>query len=208
MATFVRHLTCAALFAVVLLTLSPSRAQTRDAGWDDASTGTAIAAVATSVLMPRVFYSNPEATVGWKARWHVSALAPAMSSVSLAFLNESVLKPAFADPSPCAGCGFGLFSTQAYVASAALGQGVGVFLLDTFKYSGGNFHFGGFAGQVLVPLALTGVTAGGRVASNEESGVQVLGSVGVGVASGLVFGLIYGALQAPNCGYSGDLICW
>jgi len=208
MSTSVRHLTAAAVLLAALLTFSPAHAQTRDGGWDDASTGTAIAAAATSVLMPRVFYSNPEATVGWKARWHVSALAPALSTVAIGFLNEATLKPAFADPSPCVGCGFGLLSTQAYVATAAVGQGVGVFLLDTLKYSGGNFHFGSFAGQVLVPLALAGVTAGGRIASNEESPEQVLGSAGVGLASGLVFGLVYGAMQAPNCGYSGDLICW
>ncbi|HSC89198.1 MAG TPA: hypothetical protein VLC09_18075 [Polyangiaceae bacterium] len=194
-----------AILAGVLVT-SPSRAQTIDQGWSDASTATAIAAAASSVLMPRVFYSNPEATVGWKARWHVSSLAPTMSAVSLAFLNESVLKPAFADPGPAGG--FGLFSTETYVASASLGQGISVFLIDTLNNSGGKFHFGSLAGHVLLPLALTGFTAGGRIASNEESGAQVLGSVAVGAATGLVFGLLYSTMLEPNCGYTGDLICW
>ena len=30
--------------------------------------------------MPRVFYADPEVTVGWKARWHVSVLAPIVTS--------------------------------------------------------------------------------------------------------------------------------
>lgn len=159
--------------------------------------------------MPRVFYSSPEATVGWKARWHLSALAPTMTHAALGFLNEAALKEAFADPKPCVGCGgFGLFSTESYVASASLGQGVAVFLVDTLQYSGGKFHFGGFAGHVLVPLVLTGITAGGRIAANEESAEQVLGSLGTGLLSGAVLGLVYSFSQEPECGYTGNLICW
>jgi hypothetical protein len=167
--------------------------------------------------MPRVFYSSPEATVGWKARWHVSVLAPTMTQASLALLNEVALKDAFKEPRP--GCGstgpglsdcesFALFSTPSYVSGAALGQGLAIFLFDTLKYSGGRFHFGSLAGHVVAPLLLAGVTVGGRAAGNYENFGQSIASAGVGVGTGLLMGALYGALQAPECGYSGSLICW
>src|SRR5690349_12277894 len=67
----------------------------RDSTWGDVTTVTAISALSLEVLMPRVFYSDPEATVGWKARWHVSALAPVMTLVGVTTLNEFALKDAF-----------------------------------------------------------------------------------------------------------------
>src|SRR5512145_1907007 len=73
-----------------------------DETWDAVTGATAVTAVATSVLMPRIAYSNPEVTVGWKARWHVSVLAPVMTQVGLTLLNEYKLKDAFKDPRP--GC--------------------------------------------------------------------------------------------------------
>lgn len=189
----------------------------RDAGWGDASTVTAIAAGAGALLMPRVYYSSPEATVGWKARWHVSVLAPVMTQATLALANETSFKGAFADPRPgCTATGpgrtncetFGLFSTQSYAATAALGQGAAIFLVDTLKYSGGRFHFGSFAGHVLFPLVMSGVTVGGRLAGNHESAGQVFGSLGVGILSGALMGVMYSFMQEPECGYSGNLICW
>jgi hypothetical protein len=201
-----------------MITASPDlRAQstTRDQGWADASSATAVAAGVSALLMPRVFYSSPEATVGWKARWHVSALAPVMTHATLALFNEVTLKPAFADPQPgcdgvgTAGCtGYGLFSTQTYAATAALGHGVSVFLFDTIKYSGGRFHGGALVGHVILPLALTGITVGGRLAGNMESAEQVLATAGVGLVLGFAMGTLYELMQAPNCGYTGDLICW
>ncbi len=196
---------------------SAQQASERNQAWGDVSTVTALAAGVGALLMPRVYYSSPEATVGWKGRWHISVLAPVMTQATLALANETSFKEAFADPRPgCAMTGpgqpncetFGLFSTQSYAASAALGQGTAIFLVDTMKYSGGRFHFGSFAGHVLLPLTLTGVTAGGRLAGNYESAGQVLGSLGVGVVSGAVMGLVYGAFQEPRCGYTGNLFCW
>ena len=54
-----------------------------------------VASAGTQLLMPRVFYSDPEVTVGWKARWHVSVLAPVMTLTALAVLNEHALKDSF-----------------------------------------------------------------------------------------------------------------
>lgn len=200
--------------AAALVSLFPPRAQAQaqgDSGWRDATQVTAVSSAVVSLLMPRIFYSNPEATVGWKARWHVSVLAPVMTQTTLAFVNEQFLKEAFKDPVP--GCGngcstFGLFSTESYLASATTGQGVAVFLADTIQNSGGRFHMGSFAGHVLLPLTLTAITAGGRIAGDLESPEQVLASVGLGLALGFGVGAIYGFALEPKCGYSGNLICW
>lgn len=205
------------VLATVLSFSGLSHAQDRNETWGGVTTATAVASVATSVLMPRVFYSSPEATVGWRARWHVSVLAPTMTQFAFAMLNELALKEAFKEPRP--GCDetgpglencetFALFSTQSYIAGGTLGQGVATFLMDTIKYSGGKFSFGGFAGHVLTPLVLTGVTVGGRAAGNFETFGQSIASAGVGLGTGLIVGLIYGAMQEPECGYSGNLICW
>lgn len=204
------------LVSTFLLAASPeARAQTRDQGWADASTATAVAAGASALLMPRIFYSSPEATVGWKGRWHASVLAPVMTHATLALFNEVTLKSAFADPQPgcmgigTAGCtGYGLFSTQSYAAAAALGHGVSVFVFDTIKYSGGRFHGGALVGHIVLPLALTGITVAGRLAGNMESAEQVLASAGLGLALGFATGMMYSTMQAPNCGYTGSLICW
>ncbi|HXS17703.1 MAG TPA: hypothetical protein VN764_10970 [Polyangiaceae bacterium] len=203
--------------AVALALPGTSHAQERNDTWGGVTTATAVASLATSVLMPRVFYSSPEATVGWRARWHVSVLAPTMTQFAFAMLNELALKEAFKEPRPgCEETGpgiencetFALFSTQSYIAGGALGQGVATFLVDTIKYSGGRFNFGGFAGEVLLPLALTGVTVAGRSAGHFETFGQSIASAGVGLGTGLIVGLIYSTMQAPECGYSGNLICW
>ncbi len=206
--------------AVLLATITFSRdslAQTRDETWGGVTTATAVTAAVTSLLMPRVFYSSPEATVGWRARWHVSVLAPTMTQMSLALLNEVALKDALEKPRPgCDATGpgladcetYALFSTHSYVAGASLGQGISVFLLDTLKHSGGRFHFGSFAGHVISPLLLGGVTVGGRAAGNYENFGQSLASAGIGLGTGLLIGLLYGSMQNPECGYSGSLICW
>jgi hypothetical protein len=60
----------------------------------------------------------------------------------------------------------------------------------------------------MVPLALSAVTVAGRSAGDFED----WGQIGVGAASGLVsgalMGFVYSAMQPPECGYSGSLICW
>ncbi|HEY4118419.1 MAG TPA: hypothetical protein VGM56_11215, partial [Byssovorax sp.] len=45
---------------------------TTDSTWGTVSNITMVIGVTTVTLMPRVYYNDPEATVGWKARWHIS----------------------------------------------------------------------------------------------------------------------------------------
>jgi hypothetical protein len=99
-------------------------------------------------------------------------------------------------------------SSQSYAAWAAAGQGTGIFLADTLKWSHGNFNAGALIGHVAVPLILGTITTVGRTAGNFESGGQAWGSAGVGLVTGLGMGLLYGLMQRPECGYTGSLICW
>lgn len=208
--------------AFLLLKAAPAQAQMttppeRSAAWNDATKALALSAVGVQLLMPRVFYSDPEVTVGWKARWHLSVLAPSMTLVTIALLNEQVLKDEFQGFRPgcdegnrgAAGCEtFGMLSTPSLMAASAFGQGLGIFLVDTSKWSGGRLNVGAFAGNVAVPGILTVITAVGRTAGNWEDGGQVWGSAGIGAALGLGLGALYAAMQRPECGYGGDLICW
>jgi hypothetical protein len=177
----------------------------------------AASALGLQLVLPRVFYSDPEVTAGWKARWHLSALAPVMTLATLSLVNEGYLRDSIAAPRP--GCeegsftfsdcpSFGMFSTQSFAAFSALGQGTGVFLGDTLKWSDGRFNGGAFAGQVGVPLVLSVITAVGRNAGDWESTGQIWTSAGVGVVVGMGTGLMYSLLQRPECGYSGSLLCW
>src|SRR5512145_1038338 len=112
---------------------SAQSAPERDSNWAKVSTVSLAIGVGTELLMPRVFYADPEVTVGWKARWHVSALASSMSLLALAALNEYTLKDGFegyrpgcsAENKGVAGCQtYGMLSTHAFGGFAALGQGV------------------------------------------------------------------------------------
>jgi len=189
---------------------------TRSIPWQTVTSVTAVSAMATQVLMPRIFYSDPETTVGWKARWHVSVLAPTMTLTALTLLNEYALKSAIATPRPgCGdsntgpGCGgYESLSSHSFVAFSAFGHGTAVFLVDTIKWSDGRFNGGALVGDVVVPVLLAGVTAVGRSAGNWESpGTVVLSSV-AGLAVGAVTGLTYAVMQRPECGYTGALFCW
>jgi hypothetical protein len=190
----------------------------RSSGWDTATQVLSISSLALVTLMPRVFYSDPEVTSGWKARWHVSVLASSMTLTALALLNESDLKKTFkanrpgcgdanSDPADC-GDPYGFMSTPSFIAGSALGQGVSVFLVDTLKWSSGNINAGSLIGDVIVPLIIAPITAIGRDAGNWESGGQAWGSAGIGLGAGLITGLVYATLQRPECGYTGNLICW
>ena len=207
------------LAASVTALASPRRAHAQDApppdthrsqGWKDATN--------ILLLMPRVFYSDPEVTVGWKARWHASVLAPSMTLIASGLVNEQFLKKSFKGMRP--GCSdtnfgavpectdYGMFSTHSYLVGSALGQGLGVFLVDTVKWSGGRLNGGSLAMNVGVPAVLGVITTVGRTAGNWESGGQAWGSAGIGLAVGLGIGALYAAMQRPECGYGGDLICW
>ncbi len=167
-------------------------------------------------MLPRVFYSDPEVTAGWKARWHLSAFAPIMTLAAFTLVNEHHLKNSFESPRP--GCEenpnhegcltYGMFSSQSLLAFSAFGQGTGVFLGDTLKWSDGRFNAGAFTGEVGIPLVLAVITAVGRTAGQWENGGQVWASAGVGAAVGLGTGLLYSLMQRPECGYTGSLLCW
>ncbi len=192
-------------------------AEPASTGWDTATTVMAFSAMGIELFSPRTFSSDPEVTTGWKARWHVSALAPIMTYATLAYLNEHNLKSSFAGQRPnCpdsaltnpACQSFGMFSTETFIAFSALGHGTGVFLADTLKWSHGEFHGGAFTLEVGVPFVLSVLTAVGRTAGDWESGGQVWGTAGVGLGVGLGLGVLYAMMQRPECGYTGNLICW
>jgi hypothetical protein len=226
-ARFLSLLVAGGIAVAASLVSAPCQAQTppdispnpdRSASWNTATTIMALSAAGFELVMPRVFYSDPEVTAGWKARWHVSVLAPLMTLTTLTLLNEQTLKDSFAGHRP--GCddtnqgivsnctSFGMLSSQTFLAFGALGQGLGVFIVDTTKWSDGKFNAGAFTGEIGVPLVLSVITAVGRTSGNWESAGQVWGSAGVGLGVGLGTGLIYALAQRPECGYSGGLICW
>lgn len=196
---------------------TPTVPPERSEAWSQATTILAISALSVELVMPRVFYSEPEVTVGWKARWHLSALAPILTLATLTLVNEHYLKDSIAAHRPgcddtnqgLPGCtSYGSFSSPTLATFSAVGHGAAVFFSDTTKWSDGRFNAGAFTGHVAVPLILAVITAAGRTSGNWESGAQVWATAGTGFALGVGTGLLYGLLQRPECGYSGKLICW
>ena len=173
-----RHLVAIAPRAEAQTSPVPQQSTT----WDGVSNATMASAAVLQLAMPRIFYADPEVTEGWKARWHISQLAPVMTLVSIGALNEYAIKNALQDPRP--GCDstniggpgcttYGGPSTQSFGAAAAFGNGLGVWLVDTVKWSGGKFNVGSFIGDVALPLVLGTITMVGRGAGNFESGLQI-----------------------------------
>ena len=210
-----------ALAASLTLLAAPEPAHAQDTqrseGWKSATNILTLSSLGVQLLMPRVFYSDPEVTVGWKARWHVSVLAPSMTLLTIGLLNEQFLKDSFEGYRP--GCNemnqggpgctdFGMLSTHSYLVGSALGHGLGVFLVDTVKWSNGRLNGGALAMNVGVPAVLAVITTVGRSAGNWETGGQAWGSAGIGAVVGLGLGTLYALAQRPECGYGGDLICW
>jgi hypothetical protein len=224
----------ATIFSAVLLAPREAAAQVpvapvapRDATWGAVSNATMIIGVGIVTLMPRIYYNDPEATVGWKARWHLSLLAPALTMTALTLLVDGPIHNAIGGTRP--GCtadqtaaalpgsqceSYGMPSTQAFASWGATGMGTGIFLVDTLKYSNAKFHAGSFVGNVAVPLVLSVFTSAARsVAPGDftyahETVPQIaLGSV-TGFASGALLGLAYTMFQRPNCGYGGSVFCW
>ena len=207
-------LTCVALNA---------RAQTeppvRSEGWRTASHVFVAIGASTQLLMPRVFYADSETTIGWKARWHVSVLAPVMTLTVATFTSEYAIKPAVEGYRPGCndtnqggpGCStFGAPSTHTFASFSALGYGTAVFLVDTFKWNDGRFHGSAFAGDVAIPLVAAGFTVIGRVVGHigHESGGQVFAGAGLGMGLGLLGGFMYSIMQRPECGYGSGVVCW
>ncbi|WP_437630037.1 hypothetical protein [Sorangium sp. So ce854] len=219
----------AGCLAVAACLLAPSEAAaqvTRDKDWATVSDVSLVLGSSVVFLMPRVYYSDPEATVGWKGRWHFSVLAPAMTMTALTLLVDMPIKDAIESTRP--GCSieetktalsssecrsFGGPSTHAFASWGATGAGTGIFLVDTFRYSSGRFNAGGFIGNVAFPLTASVVTSIARgVATegtrpHEDAGQIAIGGV-TGFLSGLAIGTAYAMFQRPNCGYGNALFCW
>jgi hypothetical protein len=223
------------IFSVGLMAPREAAAQTvppiapRDGTWGTLSNITMVVGAGIVTLMPRVYYNDPEATVGWKGRWHFSVLAPALSLTALTLLVDGPIRSAIKTPRPQCNLdntaqalpgsecqSYAMPSTQAYASWSSTGFGTGVFLVDTLKYSNSKFHVGSFFGNIGVPLILSVLTSVGRSYSSagppqtfppEDVGSIVIGSV-TGFASGALLGLAYTLFQRPNCGYGGSLVCW
>ena len=191
----------------------------RNAAWETVSTVSMVVGMGSQLLMPRVYWSDTEVTIGYKARWHASVLGPTMLLVAAALLNEQVVRPGVASYRP--GCGpsnigvagcttFGMPSTHTFVAFSALGHGAGVFLIDSFKWSDGRFNGPAIAGDIALPLIASGLTYAGRVAGtpSQEHGDQAVVGAAVGLVVGLVAGAAYAYLQRPECPYGSGVICW
>jgi hypothetical protein len=201
----------------------------RDGTWGTVTGITAVAAMSSTVLMPRIYYADPQNTAGWKSRWHLAAMAPTMTLTMLTFLNEYSLKNAIKTSRP--GCAeaddntplgqvqgiqgrdghcldYGSLSSHAFAGASAFGQGLSVFLVDTIKYSGGQVNGGALVGDVAMPLVLSVVTSVGRAAGNwEGSGTVVVSSL-AGLGVGFLTGMTYAMMAQPDCGYTGALVCW
>lgn len=227
----------AGLISVSTALLAPREAAAQtvisahDATWGTVSNVTMVLGVGIVTLMPRVYYNDPEATVGWKGRWHYSMLAPALSMTALTLLVDGPIKKAIQAPRPgCtfdnttppggglpgSGCeSFGMPSTQSFASWGATGTGTAIFLVDTLRYSNAKFHVGSFFGNVGVPLILSVLTSVGRsitpnVARGNpyESVPQIVAGSLSGFVTGALVGLGYSMLQRPNCGYGNNLVCW
>ncbi|MGZ3424566.1 MAG: hypothetical protein ACXWUG_09565 [Polyangiales bacterium] len=189
----------------------------RDRTWGGVTDATAAIALGTAVLMPRIFYPEPEVTVGWHARWHVSVLAPVMTLATLSLLNENWLKQQVKSNRPgcddtnvgVAGCtDYGGPSSHAFAAGSAFGHGLAVFIFDTTKWSNGRANAVSAVGNIAVPLVLGGITIIGRSKGNYENGGQIVAGGTLGLGIGFLTGMTYALMQRPECGFSGSLICW
>lgn len=189
----------------------------RDTTWSTVTNITMVGSAGVALFLPRIFYSDPEVTVGWKTRWHVSLLAPALTMTALATLNEFALKDTFKGDRPdcdasnrgLARCdSYGMLSTHAFGAGSALGVGTGIFLIDTLKWSHGRFNGYSLLGNIATPFVLGAITVLGRGLGNWESTGQIaLGGV-TGLGFGFLSGITYALMQRPECDYTGSLICW
>jgi hypothetical protein len=226
------------IFGGVLLAPREAAAQStvppivpRAGTWGTVSNVTMVVGAGLVTLMPRVYYNDPESTVGWKGRWHVSVLAPALSMTALTLLMDGPLNKMTKGARP--GCtadqtaaalpgsaceSYAGVSTQSYASWGSTGAGTAIFLVDTFKYSGSRFNAGGFVGNVAVPLVLSVFTSVGRGINvgytngipnqaYESPGSVILGSL-TGFATGALLGLAYTMWQRPNCGYGNHMFCW
>jgi hypothetical protein len=222
----------AGLLSVTAAVLAPREAAAqvtppvvqRDHNWDIVTNVTMVAGASIVSLIPRVYYNDPEATVGWKGRWHVSVLAPVMTLTALTLMVDIPIKGAIKGTRP--GCNvdgttfpltecssFGAPSTQSYASWSSTGAGVGIFLVDTFKYSDSRFSIPYFLGEVVAPLTLSIITSVGRsvapgTSQAYENGGAIAAGALTGFASGLIVGGGYALMQKPSCGFGNAIFCW
>jgi hypothetical protein len=221
------------IFGAVLLAPREAAAQQvaplvdRNAGFGLGSNITMVLGASIVTLMPRIYYNDPEATVGWKGRWHFSVLAPAMSMTALTLLVDGPIKNAIKTPRP--GCtidntssvfpgsnceSFGMPSTQAFASWGSTGMGTMIFLVDTLKYSNSKFSVPGFIGNVALPFSLSIITSvlrgidSGATNRAFEDPLQMTAGAISGFVTGALVGLGYTLFQRPNCGYGNSLFCW
>lgn len=199
----------------------------RDQGWGTVSDVFLAIGVASPLLMPRVYYSDPTSTVGWKGRWHISMLAPALAMAGATVLVDMPIKNEAKGPRPgCdveatqlgfpgSGCEtFGGPSTHAFASWGATGAGAGIFLVDTLKYSDGRFSAPAFIGNVMLPLTSSVFVTMGRAFQNSgdvqpfEDGGQIAAGALAGFFTGLGVGAAYALLQRPSCPYGDAVFCW
>lgn len=195
----------------------------RDLNWEAVSHVFLGVGAASVFLTPRVYYNDPQATVGWKGRWHWSIFAPAMTLAAFTALSETVIKPSIESVRP--GCTieqtivafpdsncetFGGPSTHALASWGATGMGTGIFLVDTIKHSKGRFSAPAFIGQVAVPLISSIFVSVGRaidtdnfnanvgvtVTENPSQPFEDAGQVAAGALTGFGSGLLLGFTYA------------
>jgi hypothetical protein len=195
----------------------PTPPPDRDKTWGGISDAMLLSSFGLGIVMPRVYSANEETTEGWKARFHLSQLAPLMTISTLTLVNQVFLKDQVKGERP--GCDdtnhgglnctdYGAPSSHAFAATSLFVHGTVVFLVDTFHWSKGRVNPASAVGNVAVPLVLGALTIAGRSAGNYESGGQIAAGATVGLAVGLLTGLTYAYWQRPDCGYSAGLICW
>lgn len=210
----------------------------RDTNWETVSNVFLAVGTASVFLTPRVYYNDPQATVGWKGRWHWSMFAPAMTMLAVTTLTEIPIKASLESARP--GCTveetivrfpgsncetFGGPSSHALASWGATGMGTGIFLVDTLKHSDGRFNLPAFIGNIGLPLVSSIFVSIARSvdidndANTEgistpitlqpfENTGQVVAGSLTGFATGLTLGFAYAMLQKPSCPYGNSLICW
>lgn len=191
----------------------------RSDAWQTVSTVSMVVGMTSQLLMPRIYYSDTEVTLGWKARWHASVMASTLFLVTMGFVSEYVVKPEITSYRP--GCGpsnagipgcttYGMPSSHNFVAFSALGHGTSVLLVDSLKWSEGRVNVAAVAGDVVLPLVAAGLTYAGRVSGDpsQEHGDQALVGAALGLGFGLIAGGVYSYFQRPECPYGSGVICW
>lgn len=197
--------------------IPPSPPPDRSQGWNTATSVLAAVSWASVLSTPRYTYADADVTVGFKPRWHVSVLAPTMTLATLAFVNRDFLQKEIGGYRPgcddnnrgVAGCERrGMPSTHALVSFSALGQGAGIFLVDTLKWNRGKLAPVSLIGHVVLPLVSSSLVLAGRIAGEHETTPQVLIGAGAGLGLGLGMGVVYAVLQRPECRFGAGIVCW